>query len=249
KDNEEENDISNMPPADLTGWLYDGGKISAVNLCCREKGNGLQDEATTKTVKDYDAFEMKISIDGNGNSFSTIDLELDRTISALTKDYFFKRSTPVAKEFQKFKDTTNSPISWCPLFSAYSNGEVSITCDKTLFDETPGTNLMKYFNNTAIISGIPVGIEETKMYRNFGEPLNNMNQVFPVGAWLYPSYYFELKEKPTEKYDSLIFSLTMPIIREHVRDYVAAQYLGKEPDSLFTHRVFKSDCLIKFDWK
>ncbi|MDO4477385.1 MAG: hypothetical protein Q4B93_05470 [Clostridia bacterium] len=152
-------------------------------------------------------------------------------------------------EFNKYKE--NHSVGWYPFYSAYTDGEVTLTCDKKLFGEEPGTNLTKYFTVFGAYYCLPIGIENTKMYCNFGEQMPETLDKFFLSkeTWLRDDYKLKFTQNPQEKYDSLTFTITMPIIREHVRDYVAAQYFGKEPDSLFTHRVFKSDCLIKFDWK
>lgn len=57
-----------------------------------------------------------------------------------------------------------------------------------------------------------------------------------------------MKELPDEKYDKIILHLELPLICEHVNEYLASEMTGREMGPRFVETVYESDCKILFDW-
>lgn len=249
--------------ADPTGFLIDGGEISDVGFYCLEKQQPVLGEISyydycrmTKTVGSYSDFYLQLKFNRNAPFYQTDDADEMVAIGKIEGDYEKSKSLFIVEEYEKYRHNNQRDEQWPNLFTAYTNGEVSITCDKVLFGEEPGTNLEKYFNVNKGLTDLdsrclPVGIENPRMLYNFGEEIpSDMDKFFVKGTWLQPQYYLQFKELPTEKYDELTLSVTFPMIREHVRDYAVAKYRGEIVTTpKLTEDVFKADCPIKFEWE
>lgn len=244
---------------DLKGHLWDGGEISGIDFYCIEKYNShigephYQYNPKVKTLKNYSDFYLQLEFQIKGHDAPSAD---DAQIIIIQEDYEKRRSSFIVTEFDKFRQKNQRDAEWPDLFTAYTNGEVSITCDKVLFGEEPGRNLNKYFNvNKGLtdmdIRCLPIGIENPRMLYNFGEEIPcDMDKFFVKGTWVQPQYYLQFKELPTEKYEELTLSVTFPMIREHVWDYAVAKYRGENiTTAKLTEDVFKADCPIKFEWE
>ena len=246
------------------GELLDGGRISKVGLYC------LKDEPMydawfnyypkVKTLNDYsDMSSLCIMLHDEKWTYTTDNIEEMSAISTLEKKYFNEKSSFILEAYKQYKASdffreasrnhdTKHLWGWPELFTAYTNGEVTITCDKTLFGETSGTNLAKHFVINGNSGCMPVGVENPELrYTFFDDQPTLMSECFPVGVWLQPKYSLQFQTYPEEKYDSITLSLTMPLIIEHTRDYAAAVYKGNNQSSKYTEQVFKADCPIKFN--
>ena len=247
---------------DIKGHLWDGGEISGINFYCIEKYNShigephYQYNPRVKTLKNYSDFYLQLEFNRNAPFYQTDDADEMVAIGKIEGDYEKSKSLFIVEEYEKYRHNNQRDEQWPNLFTAYTNGEVSITCDKVLFGEEPGTNLDKYFNVNKGLTDLdsrclPVGIENPRMLYNFGEEIpSDMDKFFVKGTWLQPQYYLQFKDLPTEKYDELTLSVTFPMIREHVRNYAVAKYRGETVTSpKLTEDVFKADCPIKFEWE
>lgn len=252
---------------DPKGSLWDGGEISGLNFYCIEKKSPILGEMSyddyyrmTKTVGSYSDFYLQLEFKERGHDAPSAD---DAQIIIIQKDYEKRKSSFIVEEYEKYRYDNPLVAEWPILFTAYTNGVVSIACDKVLFGEEPGVNLDKYFNvnryygvhdmfvENAGSRCLPIGIENPRMLYNFGEEIpHEMDKYFVKGTWLQPKYYLQFKELPTEKYDDLTLTVTFPMIREHVWDYAVAKYRGENITAAkLTEVVFKADCQIKFEWE
>lgn len=255
---------------DWKGILGDGGQIDGVTLYCIEKFNSHIGEPhyrynpRIKTLNNYSDFYLQLELYINPSLYYQSDDSLEMgMVTKYEEDYYKTISQFMVEEYDRWKYKTKSLIEWPIFASAYINGEVSITCDKVLFGENPGTNLDKYFSvnkfyaendqfiENAGFNCLPIGIENPKMLYNFGEEIpSDMDKFFVKGTWLQRKYYLQFKELPTEKYDELTLSVTFPMIREHVRNYAVAKYRGETVTTpKLTEDVYKADCPIKFEWE
>ena len=244
------------------GTLADGGQISGIKLYCIEYDSSKRGdyyshsyEEKIKTVKDYSEFYFWLNITED-------DLELDSWIKNNTTlderndilnlggAYWLEKTSFMIEAFRSNKELDHR--LWPVFFTAYVNGEVSITCDKTLYGEAPGTNLSQYFEVTPTsnyIDCLPVGIENPRLLYSFGEKLPTaMDQYFVNEAWFLRSYVLRLKDVPSEKHDNLTLRLSFPMTIEHIWDYFVAPYKGVEYPDRFTEEVFTAECRINFDW-
>lgn len=252
---------------DPKGSLWDGGQISGIGLYCIEKKHPILGEMSyddyyrmTKTVGSYSDFYLQLEFKERGHDAPSAD---DVQIIIIQEDYEKSKSSFIVTEFDKFRQKNQRDAEWPDLFTAYTNGIVSITCDKVLYGEEPGTNLEKYFNVNRFYAEddlfveyarsrcLPIGIENPRMLYNFGDDIpTDMDKFFVKGTWLQPKYYLQFKELPTERFDELTLTVTFPMIREHVWDYAVAKYRGEDiTTAKLTEDVYKAECQIKFEWE
>ncbi len=244
----ESDDVGNSPMPDREGLLIDGGRISKVGLYCLEY-NPVYDSWSSyypkvKTLNDYsDIASFCLWLHDERWVYTTDNLEEMMAITSLEEDYCRKKSSFILDVYKQ----KNKP-GWPDFYTAYTKGEVTITCDKTLFGEAPGTNLTQHFviyDNGCII---PTGVESHELgYISCGDPTTLMSERFPVGVWLQPKYTMQFQTFPEEKYDSMTLRLTMPLIIEHTTEYAVETYKGKNPTPKFTEEVFTAECPIKFN--
>ena len=263
---------------DPRGRLFDGHDISKVGLYCIEKDSSdkIVIDVTrkywvkTKTLKDYsdmDFFYLEFEYGYDSDRLTRrygLDKEKDRRAVAQKEwEYYNNKSSLLVEDYNAFVydadpnrnywkyDFENLWFSEYPAFyTAYVNGEVSITCDKTLYGEEPGTNLSKHFSVISKGGCVPVGIENTRLLHHFGEVLpTDMEEIFPHEAWLHRNYYMYFKDIPSEKYDNLTLHLSIPMTVEHSMDYIVSEYKGNAPQNpRYTETVFEADCPINFNW-
>jgi hypothetical protein len=262
-----QNDDGREKPApipDREGLLIDGGRISKVGLYCLEH-NPVYDAwfnyyPKVKTLNDYsDIASFCLWLHDERWVYTTDDLGEMIAITTLEEDYFKKKSSFILDAYRQYdasdfrreasrNDDRKHLWGWPDFFTAYTNGEVTITCDKTLFGEAPGANLTKHFVIYESSGCMPVGVENPELrYTFFDDQPTLMSERFPVGVWLQPQYALHFQTVPEEKYDSITLSLTMPLIIEHTREYAVETYKGKNPTPKFTEEVFTAECPIKFN--
>ena len=247
---DESDDIIGGPVPSTIGLLYDGGKISDLNLYCTPKYE-LQDAndylQRVKTIDSYSDLMLYIKISLNKPRYQG-ENSLERSeIYRMMSEYEMEKTAFILKKFDK--------VLWEYLWgdinfiTAYTRDAVTISCDRVLFGEEPGTDLSKYFNIDAQAPIMAVGIENPKMLYAFGSDLpETMDQYFPNETWLQPWYEITLAKEPEEKYDSITFRFSMPITVEDVYAYMVDKYYGKDNGLKLEKVDLKAECLVKFDW-
>lgn len=254
QDEDEESAILGSIPAPRIGLLLDGGRISGINLYCLENnaaGTGTWDKyyPKTKTVPDYNSFEMCLMLNDNASVYLSDDRDEMNAIGKIEVEYEKERSSFILEDYINYYGDSVEVI-WPDVYTAYTKGEISITCDKTLFGEQPGTNLTSHFTVLTVSYVLPVGIENPKLlYYSEKDIPTNMAERFVDGVWLEGCYYFKFSEQPSEKYEELTLSISIPMVLEHIRKYAVEKYKGGNPDKIFTDSVFNAECLIKFNWE
>ena len=234
------------------GLLLDGGRISDISLYCLELDKPHIGEQwweyypRTKTVKGYDAFKLLLFPHTDGNRYNSDDRNEMDAIKKIEEAYYKEKSQFILEAYNEYNKT--GVTAWPDVFTAYATEEVTITCDKVLFGEQPGTNLTSHFALRSAVYCVPVGVEEPKLLYGFGETPTRMSELLVKGVWLQDEYSMEFAEQPAEKYDELTLYLSCPMLLEHVRDLAAAKYKGTELASKYSEKVFTSECKIKFDW-
>ena len=244
------------------GLFMDGAQITSVHLYFLDSSRTVGELSEeywkrTKTVKDYSAFNdfeygcLYMMVDIEGAEYCWPDDWEERVlIKNLEHEYYKEKSSFILEDFKKYWDSGKKQ-EWPAFFTACTNGDVSITCDKKLFGKMPGTNLSRHFTIATRYPTdcLPVGIENPSLLYTFGDEIPSvMDQYFVKGVWLQNEYFLGLKDLPTEKYDNLTLRLSIPMVIEHSRDYVVAKYKGLEFPDRFTEKVFTAECRINFDW-
>jgi hypothetical protein len=252
---DEENSIGNYTPPGLEGLLLDGGRISDVELYCIENKQSIfgltpsEYYSLVKTMPDYTSFHLMVQLNEDKWTYYSDNYKEMHSIIEIEFRNYKEESLFIYEEYEKY----NQPVqkaAWPEFFTAYLNGEVTITCDKALFGEQPGTNLSSHFTITALSGCLPVGIENPKLLYHFGDEMPKlMSDYFVDQSWLQYNYYLWLDDAPSEKYEELTFHLTIPMIVENSRLMAAAEYKGTEFNNRYTEAVFDTDCKIKFNWE
>ena len=269
----------NSEPVNNKGRLWDGHDISQIGLYCIEKDSSVKiviDVARTywvktKTIKDYsdmDYMYLLIDTDRDWDSLLHrygLEKEEDRrAVAQKEAEYYKNKSSLLIEDYDAFDYDADPNRYWYrkydyvyswfvdypAFYTAYVNGEVSITCDKTLYGEESGTNLSKHFGVISPGRCVPVGIENVRLLHHFGEVLpTDMEEIFPHEAWLHRNYFMYFKDIPSEKYDNLTLHLSIPMTVEHSMDYIVSEYKGNAPQNpRYTETVFEADCPINFNW-
>ncbi len=223
----------------------------------------------------FDTISKKFSVTENGKPFADsltsynhaeiyVDYKYDgKYWDEFVKDEQFdtikKLSAQYCKEkiafiTEAFNNRNDKNLRWIPFSGRYLEGDVSITCDKALYGEYPGTNLVKYFEIIAedhkwcIVSGI----EDPQIVNGFDDwAPKQLSAYCSKGCWLVngiclPAFRFIYA--PSEKYSDITFTITVPILTENTYSYVAAKYLNKQIGQPYRHEVFTTQLTMYFKW-
>jgi hypothetical protein len=236
----------NLPEPERDGLMYDGRNINTYILYCIDSPMHKYDESV-KTIDDYS--KMRLSLEEKYQSRELNINDQERIpVARMRDDYYRQKTAFIYNEYMIHFDKALN--GWVFFLTAYINGEESITCDKVLWGEEPGTDLKKHFLIQSYACCMPVGIENPKLLYNYGEMPESMSDFCPMEAWLQEEYDLILCSEPEERYDELTFTLTLPVKIEHTYDYILAKYRGDEDAELkTTEEVFTSQCTVKFNWK
>ena len=252
-----DNDIlGNCPPPPLEGLLIDGGQISDISLYCLENQHSTIGEMwydyykRVKTVPDYESFHLRLILNRTAGRYVTDDKEEMYQIGQYELEYEKEKSRFILDSYNNYKENHPGGLEWPTLFTAYVNGEVTITCDKVLFGKEPGEDLSPYFSVKSRTNCLPVGIENPKLLYDFGDEIpTEWSKLFVDGSWLQPEYRLVFAEQPDEKYEEITLSVSFPMIIENYRNIAVDKYRGKEGGTRRTEHVHKSECLIRFHWE
>ena len=237
--------------APVVGRLLDGGAISDVSFYCLDfprcyTEHWLEYYAKIKTVSDYDSFRFCLMLHRDAWQYCSNDSAEMKSIYKIEYECEQERSQFIVESYNNYEGIRGWPV----LFTAYLNGDLSITCDKVLFGEQPGTNLSSYFTVSSKSDCVPVGIENPQILYDFGEEIpREVPKLFVKGTWLQPDYWLDFLEPPVEKYEELTLYLSLPMIKEHLRYVAVSKYRGTEYKPRFSESVFNTKCTIRFNWK
>ena len=238
------------PPPYVKGRLADGGRISEILLTTKQYS---YPNLYGETISSYSELEMELDIRRSSKSSPLINPSNYDKINELQKEYILAKSAFIQDRYDNAIKTLGFGAwnhQWPNLYTAYVNGEVTITCDKPLFGEEPGTNLSKYFRVIPRNSCMPVGVAEPYLLYDFGDSIpTNINELFAKEAWLHYIYNLFFEELPSEQYKDLTLRVSIPMLLECYEDYVVAEYIGQPLESKYREATFSRDLKINFDWK
>lgn len=240
---DEHNGIGNCPQPDVVGLMHDGGTLSEVNMYCFDAHDpnhpkGYEYLNKVKTLDSYCQMELYVDTKEINKTYESSDMFY------IAKEHYLKRTSCMVKDYQL------GLMGWPCFYTAYTNGEVSITCDKVLFGKEAGANLSEHFIINSYTSCLPVGIDSPKLLCNYGEKMPIlMNEYFAANnTWFTVKYKLYLASDPSEKYDELTFKLSIPLLIEDVHKYVVSKYNGTNEPMKTTERTFEAECKVKFNW-
>lgn len=254
EDNEKNNGGSNIPGPELTGTMIDGTSLSSMGLYCLEKGVDNYGGMTwyeyypkVKEVKGYEDIKLAIRFATDGlEEFAPEQKEDWPLLVTKYAELCAEKTAFILEDFNVNGKPNN--LAWPELFSAYSKGQVTITCDKELFGLQPGTCLNRFFDIQGTSACLPVGIQSPTLLYGFGSEITkDVDVMFSEGAWLQgQEYWLEFNTIPSEEYADITLSLTFPITVEHLLNRAAAMLEGKTEGSFFSDKEFKADCVVRF---
>ena len=252
-DKEEEN-VYNFPEqGEHIGLMLDGGGINGIDMYC-VTNEIPKDDYAVKTLTDYSYLNLNVKLRYTGGNvyrpeFTEQQIQEWQDRVKMEHEYYKEKTLFIQQEYRS--DTLHHyEWGWPHFFTAFVNGEVSITCDKTLFGLETGKNLGKYFSITAPTDCLPVGIENPYLLYGIGvEMPETVADFFQMESWILNKYWIKLTSIPEEQYDELTFKITFPMTVEHTCLYIASQYRGTNEELKRENKVFEAECLVKFNWE
>lgn len=254
-----DNDKSVGLNIDHTGYFANGGTTAKMNMFCLDvpypSGIGI-DPGTyyemIKTIEDYSKMEFVVEREYKSFISPTYlpeeEWQKRRAISKIEKEYLTDKAKFVYDVYLDNIDKYRN--GWPVFYTAYTNGDVSITCDKVLFGEEPGSNLSKYFTIRPKTDCLIAGKDSTRFLYKFPDEMpTRMDKYFSVKeTWLSSEYCLRFASSPEEKYDELTFKLSIPLLIDDVHEYAVSLYNGTNEPMKTTERTFEAECKVKFNW-
>ncbi len=247
----------NEDPEKLLQYVDDGALLSGMNVYCIPfKHQNIYDlgfESYTefyesvKTVADISEFYFDIAFDCKNRPLHLTDKDEDSALQSRLHDYLYKKGDYIRKDKEKHSDNSES-IATIPYYSAYIDGGVEITCDKTLFGLQPGENLMDHLQIFYDYACQPYGISEPFGFFHLNQlQSDTRNTVFCNEAWLRHKYRLKFKGIPDEQYKEIRFSFKFPLIVEYASSYIASSIKGYEFHERFSNVIYESQVTVKFE--
>lgn len=255
----------NCPPAPKVGMMMDAGEISRLDLYGLQRRVGF--DFNIPSVYYYEVKEKGVPVFPNyqsvrlyawfvthGKSVSVGDTVKARRIFDLKKDYYRRKTDFILKQYNdQYKN--GYYMTWPWLFTSYVDGDVTLTCDKTLFGQEPGQNLSEHVLVFPAYCYVPIGRGEnpkTLYFIDDAEKMDSgfrMTDFFQKDTWMQHVYMMKFMEEPEERYDEVTFTITFPAAIEHTYEYIVSMYEGKNEPLQTTEETFKAEYTVKFDWK
>ena len=160
---------------------------------------------------------------------------------------YFKTKTKPLQDAHKKSIKEGIHYPWIKFYTAYINGEVQITCDKTLFGKEKGENLAQFFDVVSDQLYMPHGIENpTLTYMLDKDVPKTVDKLLTEETWLEPSCIIKFDSIPEEKYNELTFRITIPIKMEHTYEYVMDKFKGREAELKTSEKTFSAEYKARF---
>lgn len=240
--------ISNDDPF---GLMFDGGYIHHLKMQMPLNNDAYDPYNANSPFNDYSVMTLEYVFN---SSFSHSKLTEKEGLS--TRDWYrfidstyvyFKTKTKSLQDAHKksIKEGTHYP--WIKFYTAYINGEVKITCDKTLFGKEKGENLAQFFDVVSYQLYMPHGIENpTLTYMLDKNVPKTVDKLLTEETWLEPSCVIKFDSIPEEKYNELTFRITIPIKMEHTYEYVMDKFKGREAELKTSEKTFYAEYKARF---
>lgn len=246
-DSDDEQTIKPVPQPDPVGLMSDGGGITSMKMNCVTFDIPNDDEAT-KTLEGYDDLLLHVTFDYTSVNayqpeFTEKEIQEMSVRNTMEETYYREKTLFMQQEYHD----TLAAHGWPHYFTAYVNGEVSVTCNKILFGLAPGENLGRHFSISTATDCMPIGIDNPYLLYHFGEELpQSVADFFPQESWILYEYWLKPLSLPEEQYDSLTFRFTLPMTVEHTGQFIKSQYKGTNEELKRENKVFVAECVVKF---
>jgi hypothetical protein len=219
--------IGNSQQPCYYGEIKTADGITGLDLYVVENFQDFSDQPDNGPVADYSTFQILGEI--CQGTFQYIDSTYENNSSEIQTAVEYMR-LGFGKERTRFIQDAfiaayGEPVykyldKWPCLYTAYINGDITISCDRKLFGKEPGEDISQYFNVYGTAECVPIGRENSTILYNFEEQKPKaISELMQKDTWLQKYFYFYFREIPEEKYDTLTFKITIPITREHYTKY------------------------------
>ena len=125
-------------------------------------------------------------------------------------------------------------------FTAQLNDKVIITANRELFGLESGSDLSEHFEVEAPALCLPKGpLTDFSLIYNYGDDITtNIHEYMTEGSWLQSFYAFWLKDMPAEQYESIQFTISIPVKCEYWWDF----YTNSQKELKTTTRILSATC-------
>ena len=231
------------------GMLKDGHGINGIGLYCLEKGGNVYHQfwfdyyKKVKTLNDFSQMDLRILMNEADGWTNQGDPDFLRDIEIMETEYYKQKTVFLQKAYRQYESYARN--GWPCFWTAYLNGKATLVCDKDLYGEKAGSDLSEHFGIRGRFNCIPQGIENPILKYNFCDVQPEiMSDYFIDKSWIQTDYFVYPLSNPSEKYEELTFTLTIPMILEHSREYIVSKINGLNKDLRRTEEVFTTKCTI-----
>ena len=249
--NEEESSnvlIIGSRPEDFYGLMLDGGYIHNLLIHVPPESEAYVIHDPEAPFDNYSTMQLKLDFEDSFDKEKFMEenrlndrewYELKDTL----KTYYRRRTAFIQKELENYDKNRQ----WFLHYTAYINGEVTVTCDKTLYGKASGENLAQYFKVEPKAWITPRGIEKTKLTCIFDRNSpKRINEFFTKETWTDVKYILRFDSIPEEKYDELKLTVTMPLKLENTHKYILNKLKGIDENVEMTDKTVSASFTARF---
>lgn len=220
--------------------IYDAATLEGMDFSASSAKDHSKHELTVTSYPDIDYLKVQFV-------YSNLAPESTELHKAFT-EYCSERTAFIQEAYYRYKQETGNVNYEMPyLFSAYVDGIVKITSDKTLFGKQPGENLIAYFDVVSKPACVVCGRETPRLLYGFQDAKPQCFADYCVkDAWFQPDYKIRLSQIPDEKYEDVTLTISFPVSREYLKDYVKDRLKGGYADIKVVNEVLTSSCKLHF---
>ncbi len=236
---------------DPFGLMEDGGYINRLNIKMSHHNDAYDPHNANSPFNDYLTMTLEYNFFRESYQSKLMEkegLNFRGWYSFIDSTYvYFKTKTKPLQDAHKKSIKEGIHYPWIKFYTAYINGEVQITCDKTLFGKEKGENLAQFFDVVSDQLYMPHGIENpTLTYMLDKDVPKTVDKLLTKETWLEPSCIIKFDSIPEEKYNELTFRITIPIKMEHTYEYVMDKFKGREAELKTSEKTFYAEYKARF---
>lgn len=213
------------------GFMEDGWRFQKIHLQVSSESRECYGK-TNPIFADYSKMLLDLGLGLTNDpmelkeEYNLSDNEYWDMIDSL-KAYYKTKTLFIQKEIEKYEKIKKYP--WFEFITSYTDGDVVITCDKTLFGKSAGENLAQYFKVKSLALFTPHGIDNTTLTCIYDDNApKTINEFFTYETWLEGNYVLSFDSIPEENYHVINFTITMPIKYENTYKYMINKLRGND---------------------
>ncbi len=239
---------NNYTPEDPYGTMFDGGLLQTLDIDAHPS-NYKYYNSSNQTFDDYSVMGLLVEPAYSEIAVRTIydylSTEEATALNDSVYNYGRKRTSFIQQALKNNAEARRH--AWVPYGTAYINGDVAITCDKTLFGKEPGENLAEYFKVRPYALYTVRGIENPVLTYILDEDTpKKVNEFFTNETWTEYEYTISFDSIPDEKYNELTLTMTMPLKVEHIHRYFQYKVRGYDRAMEITSKTISGSFTARF---